>query len=165
MYALTIAPVDATRAPHSESTAEAMDDLVLEAWEHISTLRPGTVLTLDEPGHWTITHTDGDQDTLTITEQPATTVAGALAAIRAAYPTAATFKVSSSDQGSYGYFLENVTLADGTVLSTEEQAVASRLMPALDVLIDLDWGSFGDRNEDSLFEVSMTTGRMPHLRA
>lgn len=88
----------------------------------------------------------------TTTAHPA---AAAFDLIRATWPAAVAFEVTSSDQGRYGYYLGRVTLADGEV---DPITAAPEVMDAVDdVLGDLDWGVFGDGNKDSIFNVSMTT--------
>jgi hypothetical protein len=70
----------------------------------------------------------------------------ALRAIREAYPTSVTAEFQASDQGSYGFVLNDVILADGTRASDVEGAIDT-LMDAVDEHInDISWN--GVMNDD-----------------
>lgn len=80
------------------------------------------------------------------------------AAIVELYPTATRYGVSSSDQGNHGYLLSDVGFDDDTVI-TQDSARFSELAEELDdELRNLSWGAFGDRDQDSAFDVDITTG-------
>ena len=85
----------------------------------------------------------------------------AAAMIREMYPTATRYGVSSSDQGRFGYTLSDVSFDDGTVITHDSGTFAALAEEVeAEVLADLSWGAFGDRNADSEFDVDIDTGRI-----
>jgi hypothetical protein len=87
--------------------------------------------------------------------------AAAVAAVLEQHPSAVSFGVTSSDQGGYGYYYRHATLADGTRVD-EEVFDEERYTPLEEDerITDLDWGVFGDKDSDSTFDVSTSTGRI-----
>lgn len=82
------------------------------------------------------------------------------ALIREKYPTAERYGVTSSDQGFYGYLLIDVTMSNGEGVSVENEDMAE-LEEAVNILLmDMDWGSFGDEDEVSTFDVDMSTNQI-----
>lgn len=77
------------------------------------------------------------------------------------YPSATRYGVESSDQNQgYGYLLSDVGFDDTTI--TRDSGTFTALAERIDdeLLLDLDWGAFGDRNADAAFDVDITTGRI-----
>ncbi len=83
-----------------------------------------------------------------------------IAAIRATFPNATRFGVSSADQGPYGYVLTDITLSTGETIDSGEAFDELDRGTVGDLLRDLDWGTFGDSNRDATFDVELSSGRM-----
>jgi hypothetical protein len=94
-------------------------------------------------------------------ERYAPEVTGIAAAIRQRYPSASWYSVTSSDQGDSGYLLTGVGFDDSTVITYDSDSFA-RLAERIDddYTRALPWGVFGDRDEDSSFDVDLDTGRI-----